>query len=118
MSIISGIIVDDEQDIVDVVSQFLELKGYAILGKGNNGCQAVTMYKELKPNFVILDMKMPQYDGNYAIREIKKIDPNAKIFIMTGYSKYEHLENDVNAVFTKPCDMKKLVETIEFSCLV
>lgn len=118
MSNISGLVIDDNEDFVEVTSQFLEHRGFDIVGKGYNGCQAVNLYKEHNPNFVLLDMKMPQYDGSHAIREIKKINPKARIFVITGFSDHENLENEVDAVFSKPCDMKQLVKTIESSCYV
>lgn len=118
MNNISGLVIDDNEDFVEVTSQFLELKGFNIVGKGYNGCQAANLYKEHNPNFVVLDMKMPQYDGSYAIKEIKKINSKAKIFVITGYSDHKNLENEVDAVFSKPCDMKQLSKTIESSCFV
>lgn len=113
MNLIStGIIIDDEHDMVETVSDFLKLSGFSIVGTAYNGCDASKLYEQTTPDFVILDMKMPRYDGTYAIKEIKKFNPNAKIFVITGYLEYEHISDQVSAIFNKPCDMNELVKTI------
>ena len=109
-----GIIVDDDDDIIDLFTEFLEMKGLSIIGRARNGYEAARTYKTASPDFVILDIKMPQYDGDYAIREIKKINPDANIFVVTGYFPYE-LEGDVTAIISKPCDLTKLCERIKRS---
>lgn len=109
----TAIIVDDEKDAVDLLSNFLEMMGFSVVGRGYNGCEAVRMYEKTNPTFVVLDMKMPMYDGAYAISMIKKMDPDAKIFVITGYSPYDDLEKDVIAVFTKPCDLHQLHDQIK-----
>lgn len=59
-------------------------------------------------------MKMPEYDGIYAISQIKKKNSNAKIFVITGFCPYDELEKDVS-VFIKPIDLTKLYEKITAS---
>jgi DNA-binding NtrC family response regulator len=109
---LSGIIIDDEKDLVDTMSMYLELKGHNIVGTGYNGCEAATIYLEKNPDYVILDMKMPQYDGMYAIQKIKEKDPDAKIFVITGHSEYD-IEDLVTTVISKPFKMDQLTKTIE-----
>jgi len=72
---LSVIVIDDDDDTVESLSTFLDLNGYVVVGKGFNGYQAVALFGEKNPDFVILDMSMPKYDGNYAIKEIKKMNP-------------------------------------------
>ena len=109
---ISGIIIDDEPDIVEVFSDYFELNDIDILGRGFNGCNAAKLYEEKKPDFVLLDMKMPKYDGRYAIKKIKEIDPNANIFVVTGFSDYLFNEGEVKSVFTKSESIQKIKEKI------
>jgi DNA-binding NtrC family response regulator len=108
----TGIIIDDEKDIVDNLSTYLELKGHDIVGIGYNGCNAATLYSEKNPDYVILDMKMPQYDGMYAIQKIKEKDQNAKIFVITGHSEYD-IENLVTKVISKPFTLDKIERIIK-----
>jgi len=111
----SGIIIDDDTDLVDITSMFLETNGVEIRGKGYNGCDADKLYQQVKPDFVLLDMKMPHYDGEYAIKKIKEQDPNAKIFVVTGYTDHEFSANEVIEVFTKPCNLKQLIKSVKTS---
>ena len=80
----SVIVVDDELDDLELLSEHLAIKGFRVVGKGYDGLDAVELYKKLHPDFTLLDLIMPKYDGFYAIRNIKQIDPNASIVIITG----------------------------------
>jgi len=110
---ISVIIIDDEKDIVDTMSMYLELNNIDVKGMGYNGYDAYKLFKEKQPDFVILDMKMPDYDGNYAIEKIKKEDPNAKILVTSGFPKDIIKIEQVIRIFTKPLDMDEFVEEIQ-----
>ena len=111
----TGIIIDDDYDEVDIISLFLEIKGYDIVGKGHNGDDAVTLYNEHKPDFVILGGNMSQYGDTSAIVEIKKMNSDANIFVLTD-SKFKNFGKDVNAVLSKPCDLYEILEAIEMKC--
>ena len=113
---LSGIIIDDDKDLVETTSMYLELRGIKIKGKGHSGCEATKLYKQTRPDFVLLDMKMPDYDGSYAIEKIKEQDPNAKIFVLTGFSDHSFQKEKVKQIFEKPYDIKKLVQEIEQTC--
>ena len=108
-----GIIIDDDPDAVDSISQILESRGVCIVGKGYNGEEAFQLFKKLRPKFVVLDMKMPEYDGSYAIKKIKNEDPNAKIIGITGYQEHDFDKNEVIAVFSKPLNMIEIVSFIQ-----
>ncbi len=112
---LTGIVVDDDSDIVELFSEFLEMKGFSVVGQAYNGCDAAKTYAKTTPDFVVLDMKMPEYDGDHAIREIKKINPDANIFVVTGYSTHDNLDREVTAVLAKPCDLSKLYDHIKKS---
>ena len=113
----TGIIIDDEIDLRETLSDSLEMRGFNIVGMGSNGYDADQLFKEKQPDFVILDMNMPDYDGKYAIKKIKEQDPQAKIFVMTGFTKYSFEEDEVEFIFQKPLDLKKLQNIIcESAC--
>ena len=112
----SIIIIDDDEDLLEVTSMFLELNGIEIKGKGYNGCDADNLYRQTCPDFVLLDMKMPGYDGAYAIMKIKEQDPNAKIFVLTGFTDHPFKKDDVKQIFQKPYDVKKLLLEIKQAC--
>ncbi len=113
----TGIIIDDEPDQLEVMSEYFTMRGFNIIGSGANGCQADKLFKEKHPDFVILDLNMPDYDGDYAIKKIKECDPQAKIFIVTGCSTCSFEESKVEAVFKKPVHMTELKDMICNSCM-
>lgn len=113
MEMTTTMIVDDDMDAVDSVSEILALEGIEVVAKGYNGKEGFELYKKHKPDFVILDMKMPQYDGVYAMTNIKEHDPLAKIIVVTGYTDYDFDQEEVEAILTKPYDVEKLLKLIK-----
>jgi len=112
----SVIIIDDNEDIVYSMSELLETYGINVVGKGYNGLDGVELYNKLHPDAVLLDLMMPEYDGLYALREIRKIDPKSVILIVTGGAS-SSMGDEVdtlqpNKIILKPIDMNSLVETI------
>ncbi len=109
----TAIVIDDDVDTVEVFCEYLELKNIQVLGKGYNGKEAVELYKKYSPDVVFLDLMMPQYDGMYALENIRKIDPTAKIIVITADTKYETGEKldtlRPTAVFIKPFNIDKII---------
>ncbi len=81
---VNAIVIDDDKDVVESFTTMLEYNNVNVVGKGYDGKDAVELYQKLKPDFVVLDILMPEYDGHYAIENIRKFDPNAKIFVITA----------------------------------
>jgi len=107
------IVIDDDRDAVRSLSTLLELNGIDVEGKGHDGKEAVELYKDIRPDAVLLDMMMPQYDGNYAIKNLKKEDKAVKIIVLTAYKpNFEFKENDVAAVFDKPYKISEVIKEI------
>jgi len=112
----SVIVIDDNEDIVYSMSELLEVYGINVVGKGYNGLECVELYNKLHPDAVLLDLMMPEYDGLYALKEIRKIDPKSVILIVTGGAspsmsdKVDTLQP--NKIILKPINVDSLVETI------
>ena len=113
---IRALVVDDDVDTVEVFSEFLELKGIEVVGKGHNGKEALEAYEKFKPDIVLMDVMMPVYDGFYAIDEIRKIDPTSKIIMVTAdlsvKTKEKLKDMDVSGVIFKPYDIDKVLDVI------
>jgi len=112
----SVIVVDDNEDIVYSMSELLEMYGINVVGKGYNGLECVELYNKLRPDAVLLDLLMPEYDGLYALKEIRKIDPKSIVLIVTGGAS-PSMNDDLstlqpNKIIFKPVDVNTLVETI------
>lgn len=66
--------------------------GYDNFIEAVNGEQAVSLYKESRPNLVFLDIIMPEKDGVQAIREIRQFDPDAYIVIVSSVGTQSQLK--------------------------
>ncbi len=112
----SVIVIDDNEDIVHSMSELLELHEIEVIGKGYNGLECVELFDKLHPDAVLLDLSMPKYDGLYALRKIREMNPTAIIIIITGNS-FESINDEIHSlnptkIMFKPLDVNILVETI------
>ena len=81
---ISVLVVDDDIDTRDVFATMLEMQDFDVVGKAKDGKEGYEIYEKLRPDVVLLDIMMPNYDGFYAMEKIKNLDPDAKIVVVTG----------------------------------
>ena len=115
-SLKSVIVVDDDEDSCNALSDILEFKGVTVLAKAINGYEAVQKFSEYMPDVVLMDLMMPKYDGFYGLEHIKNISPNAKIIIVTAdqtgetRTKLKKIQHDL--IILKPVDTDKLVKMI------
>ena len=114
---ITAIVTDDDIDTVDVFCESLELYQFRIVGKAYNGETVAELYSTLKPDVVFLDVMMPNYDGIYALEQIRKIDPDAVVVMVTADHRNETAEKlerlKPSAVIYKPFDMKNIRNIVE-----
>ena len=110
---IRAIVVDDEEDSSESISQALEISDINVVGKGSDGEQAYQLYKTLQPDVLILDMNMPNYDGAYALEKIRQDFPDAKVIVVTAFSDYTFERAQADAIISKPYDLEPFIETIE-----
>lgn len=112
----SAIVIDDDHDMVEVLSELLKIKGVDVVAKGYDGNDAVTAYKILRPDIVFLDLMMDNYDGFFALENIRKIDPNAKVIIITADENYETKQKlkklNPTKVFYKPLEIDEVMNLL------
>ena len=110
------IVVDDDKDTVEVFCEYLEIKDIEVLGRGHNGKEAVELFKEKNPEIVLLDVMMPEYDGFFGLKNIRRLDPHAKVIMVTAdltSDTEKHLkELQASAILYKPYEIDRVVETI------
>ena len=113
---VNCIVIDDNQDITDVFCDLLKLIGLDVLATGTDGMKAVELYEKHCPDLIFVDLIMPRYNGFYAIENIRKTDPNAKIIVVTGDLTMDECDlldsHNATAVFYKPFDMRKVKQCI------
>ncbi|MCP4259389.1 MAG: response regulator, partial [Planctomycetes bacterium] len=69
------LIIDDQTTQRRILREFLELSGHEIIGEGSNGKEALDLSKNLKPDVIIMDVKMPVMDGIGAAKIISSTFP-------------------------------------------
>ncbi len=77
-------IVDDAMFMRHTLRQILENNNYNVIGEADNGMNALMQYKELQPDIVTMDITMPEIGGIEAVQLIRRIDPQAKIVMMSA----------------------------------
>jgi two-component system, chemotaxis family, chemotaxis protein CheY len=111
----SVIVIDDDEDTVRLFSEFLEEHDINVIGNGFDGISAVKLFKETKPDVVLIDLNMPNGSGFYAIKKIQKINPKAKIIAVTAdtSSTTEEKLNKINIpLIQKPFKMERVISAI------
>lgn len=110
------IIVDDEIPSCDELCHLLaEIEDVEIVSCANNGAEALTKIKELKPDVVFLDIKMPGMDGFDVAREIIAYPNPPSIVFATAYDEYAIEAFDIKATdyILKPFSKERLVNTVQ-----
>jgi len=81
-----AVVVDDSPYIQKQLVKILENLGCEVVGTASNGLEAIKKYKELKPDFITLDLVMPQMGGIQALALLKKIDPEVLVIMVSSMS--------------------------------
>jgi response regulator NasT len=112
------LIAEDEALIRLDLKEMLEEEGYAVVGEAGDGEEAVTLADELRPDLVILDVKMPKLDGIAAAERIAG-ERVAPVVILTAFGQRDLVERareaGAMAYLVKPFQKKDLVPTIEMA---
>ncbi len=112
------LVVEDEALIRLDLTEMLIEEGYVIAGEAGDGEAAVTMARELRPDLVIMDIKMPKVDGIAAAGQIVE-ERIAPVVMLTAFSQRELIEQarDAGAMayLVKPFARHELVPAIELA---
>jgi len=105
------LLVDDEPNVLELLSVALEDEGYKIL-LANNGREALAHVRKEKPQVVLLDIRMPDMDGVEVLYQIKEINKAASVTMMTAYGAMDTVVKAIQLgaydYLTKPLDLKKV----------
>lgn len=110
------LIAEDEALIRLDLKEMLEEEGYQVVGEADNGEEAITLAETLRPDLVVLDVKMPKVDGIAAARHIagQRLAP---VIMLTAFSQRELVERareaGAMAYLVKPFQKKDLLPAIE-----
>ncbi len=110
------LVVDDAAFMRMMVKDILTKNGYEIVGEAENGAVALAKYQELKPDLVTMDITMPEMDGITAVKEIKKVDPNAKIIMCSAMGQQamviEAIQAGARDFIVKPFQADRVLEAV------
>ncbi|HHZ13083.1 MAG: response regulator [Caldicoprobacterales bacterium] len=110
------LVVDDAAFMRMMIKDILTKNGYNVVGEAENGEKAVEKYKELKPDLVIMDITMPEVDGIQAVREIKKVDEDAKIIMCSAMGQQamviESIQAGARDFIVKPFQAERVLEAV------
>lgn len=111
------LIVDDAAFMRMMVKDILTKNGYEVVGEAVNGIEAIELYKKESPDVVTMDITMPEMDGIEAVKEIKKIDPNAKIIMCSAMGQQSMVMDAIKAgakdFIVKPFQPDRVIEAIK-----
>lgn len=93
MIYVKVIIIDDDYLVVNSLKTIVNASGIEVLAVGHDGTEAVKLYNEYKPDLILMDIRMEKMNGIEATQEILKIDPNAKILLITTFQDDEYISS-------------------------
>ncbi len=109
------LIADDAAFMRMRCSKLLVENGHEVI-EATNGAEALEMYKENKPDAVLLDITMPKMDGIMALQEILKFDPTARVAMVTAMGQQSMVMMAIKAgardFVTKPFDGTRVIEAV------
>jgi len=82
------LVVDDQHLLRELCSRILVTCGHRVL-EARTGAQAITLYQEERPDAVLLDIGIPDMDGITVLEELRRIDPRARVAMLTGERRPE-----------------------------
>lgn len=91
------LIVDDSADFREALKDFLDAEGSVeVVGEAADGFDAVKKVESLRPDVVLLDLRMPHVDGLSALQEIKEIAPQTKVLVLSVLDERECVREAFN----------------------
>ena len=113
------VIADDEPLIRMYIKEILESDRYSVVGEAEDGFDAIELCRKTKPDFAILDVKMPVLDGLEAAVVINREKLAGFVLLLTAYCEKSIAERTVNAdvmgCIVKPVDENTLIPAIEIA---
>jgi two-component system nitrogen regulation response regulator NtrX len=109
------LIVDDEQGIRAALGQLLEFEGYEVRTSAN-ARDGLAEYARFKPHLVFMDVKMAGIDGLEALRNLRELDPNAVVVMISGHATIqtavEATQHGAYDILEKPLDTDRILVTL------
>jgi CheY-like chemotaxis protein len=108
------LIVDDDRDLADSLADFIEANGYKAC-VASNGQEAIERYREHDFDMAFMDVRMPVMNGVDSFLEIRRLRPDAKIVMMTGFREpivEKALQGGAAGLLLKPFELSDLLKNL------
>lgn len=110
------LITDDALFMRVTLKNILINNGYEIAGEAKTGKESIDLYRETRPDLVTMDITMPEMDGITAVREIRKLDPQARIVMCSAMGQKNMVLEAVAAgakdFIVKPFQPEKVIQAV------
>lgn len=110
------LITDDASFMRMMLRNILEKNNYEVVGEAVNGADAVQKYMTLQPDFVTMDITMPEMNGIDAVHAIRNFDKNAKVIMVSAMGQQsmvmDAIKNGAKDFIVKPFDETKIIESV------
>src|SRR5437868_3962773 len=77
-------VVDDDRALQELLKCSLEAFGLSVVGTASNGQEACLIFPQLKPDAIVMDIKMPLMDGIATLRKVKEMDQHCMVLMITA----------------------------------
>jgi DNA-binding response OmpR family regulator len=109
------LIVEDDEAISDSIAYALDRAGFRTLRAGDGG-QGLRLFRQQRPDLVILDLMLPQVDGWRVTEELRREDPRVPVIVCSArtseFDRVHGLEMGADDYVTKPFSMKELLARV------
>jgi response regulator NasT len=110
------VVADDDEAVRTVLSHVLSDEGIDVVGLACDGREAVALALELRPDTVLLDIRMPELGGIEAAQQIRAADPSMRLVMLSAYddATLQHEAKVVGAsrFLIKGCALAELIEAV------
>jgi CheY-like chemotaxis protein len=113
-----ALVIEDDENNMKLICFILEKNGYGVI-KAETGRKGIELALKEKPDFILLDIKLPDIDGFEALREIRRseIDGEIPIIAITSYAmtgdKERMMKGGCNGYIEKPIDPERVIQQIK-----
>jgi two-component system chemotaxis response regulator CheY len=109
-------VVDDAAFMRMMLKNILTEEGHVVVAEAANGAEAVHTYMTSKPDLVTMDITMPELDGVGAVKQIRKMDPAAKIIMCSAMGQRAMVVDAITAgakdFVVKPFQKDRVIESV------
>jgi two-component system chemotaxis response regulator CheY len=111
------LVVDDAAFMRKLLTDALVGGGHEVVGEAGDGVQALARYQELRPELTTLDITMPEKDGLTTLRELRMLDHDARVVIVSALGQeskvLEAVKLGAKDFVVKPFDAERLLAAVE-----